>query len=57
MSDVRVRQALRAMFDDTAVDDGLAATQIDGQRRGETLDIAEFAQLAMAIRPVARQVD
>ena len=52
-----LRNALRAMFDDAAVDEGLAATKIDGQRRGETLDIAEFARLALAIRPVARQAD
>lgn len=52
-----LRNALRAMFDDAAVDEALATTKIDGQRRGETLDIAEFARLAMAIPPVARQAD
>lgn len=50
-----LRNALRAQFLDEAVDAGLAATAIDGQRRGETLDIAEFAQLAAAIPPTSRR--
>lgn len=44
-----LRNALRSMYDDAAVDAGLAATQIDGQRRGETLAISEFGALAAAI--------
>ena len=44
-----LRNALRSMFDEAGVDAALAATKIDGQRRGETLDIAEFAALAGAI--------
>ena len=44
-----LRNALRAVFDDAAVDAALAATAIDGIRRGETLDIAEMAALANAI--------
>ena len=44
-----LRNALRAVFDEAAVDAALAATKIDGIRRGETLDIAEFAALAAAI--------
>jgi 16S rRNA (adenine1518-N6/adenine1519-N6)-dimethyltransferase len=44
-----LRNALRAMFDDAAVDSALAATSIDGGRRGETLDIAEFGRLAAAL--------
>jgi 16S rRNA (adenine1518-N6/adenine1519-N6)-dimethyltransferase len=41
-----LRNALRAQFEDAAIDAALAATGIDGGRRGETLDIAEFAALA-----------
>ncbi len=41
-----LRNALRAAFDDEAVAGALAAAGIDGQRRGETLDLAEFAALA-----------
>jgi 16S rRNA (adenine1518-N6/adenine1519-N6)-dimethyltransferase len=41
-----LRNALRSAFDDAAVDGALAATGINGQRRGETLDLAEFAALA-----------
>ena len=52
-----LRNALRAVFDEAAVDAALAETKIDGIRRGETLDIAEFAQLAMAIPPAARQAE
>lgn len=47
-----LRNALRAVFDEAAVDAALVATGIDGGRRGETLDIAEFGALAAAI-PVA----
>jgi 16S rRNA (adenine1518-N6/adenine1519-N6)-dimethyltransferase len=41
-----LRNALRAVFDEAAVDAALATTGIDGVRRGETLAIAEFAKLA-----------
>ena len=51
-----LRNALRAVFDEAAVDAALAATKIDGIRRGETLDIAEFAALAAAIPPLAIEV-
>jgi 16S rRNA (adenine1518-N6/adenine1519-N6)-dimethyltransferase len=44
-----LRNALRAVFDAAAVDEALATTAIDGGRRGETLDIPEFARLAEAI--------
>jgi len=44
-----LRNALRAVFDDAVVDAALAETKIDGQRRGETLDIAEFGALAAAM--------
>jgi 16S rRNA (adenine1518-N6/adenine1519-N6)-dimethyltransferase len=46
-----LRNALRAVFDDAAVQAALAATQIDGTRRGETLDIRELAALAAALPP------
>jgi len=48
-----LRNALRAQFDDGPVDAALAKTGIDGQRRGETLDIPEFAALANALEPGA----
>jgi 16S rRNA (adenine1518-N6/adenine1519-N6)-dimethyltransferase len=44
-----LRNALRAVFLEEAVDAALAATKIDGQRRGETLDIAEFGAIAEAL--------
>ena len=44
-----LRNALRAQFEDAAIDKALAATGIDGNRRGETLDIPEFAALARAL--------
>ncbi len=44
-----LRNALRAVFDEAAVDAALAATRIDGVRRGETLDIAELAAVAAAL--------
>jgi 16S rRNA (adenine1518-N6/adenine1519-N6)-dimethyltransferase len=44
-----LRNALRAVFDEAAVDGALASTGIDGIRRGETLDIAEFGRLAEAL--------
>jgi len=44
-----LRNALRAAFDEASVDQALAVTAIDGVRRGETLDIAEFGKLAAAL--------
>ena len=44
-----LRNALRAHWDDEHVDAAFAATQLDGGRRGETLDIAEFGRLAEAL--------
>ncbi|HEY3356443.1 MAG TPA: 16S rRNA (adenine(1518)-N(6)/adenine(1519)-N(6))-dimethyltransferase RsmA, partial [Polyangia bacterium] len=45
-----LRNALRAVAPVAAVETALAAAGIDGQRRGETLDLAEFARLAAALR-------
>jgi 16S rRNA (adenine1518-N6/adenine1519-N6)-dimethyltransferase len=44
-----LRNALRAVFDEAAVDAALVATALDGHRRGETLSIDEFAALAAAL--------
>jgi len=44
-----LRNALKAMWADQEVDAALVATAIDGMRRGETLDIAEFGALAAAL--------
>lgn len=44
-----LRNALRSQFEDEAVDAGLAATKIDGQRRAETLALDEFIALAKAV--------
>ena len=44
-----LRNALRAVWPDAAVDRALVATSIDGQRRGETLEIAEFGELSAAL--------
>jgi 16S rRNA (adenine1518-N6/adenine1519-N6)-dimethyltransferase len=44
-----LRNALRAVFPEEAVDAALAATRIEGVRRGETLDIAELAAVAAAL--------
>ncbi len=44
-----LRNALRASFDPSVVDAALAATSIDGRRRGETLDVPEFAALALRL--------
>lgn len=44
-----LRNALRAVWPDEAIDAALATTKIDGGRRGETLSISEFGQLAAAI--------
>ncbi|HMG57650.1 MAG TPA: 16S rRNA (adenine(1518)-N(6)/adenine(1519)-N(6))-dimethyltransferase RsmA [Kofleriaceae bacterium] len=48
-----LRNALRAVYGDADVDRALAATGIDGGRRGETLDIAEFAGIAAALPATA----
>jgi 16S rRNA (adenine1518-N6/adenine1519-N6)-dimethyltransferase len=47
-----LRNALRAHWPDEAIDSALARIALDGGRRGETLDIAEFGRLAEAL-PVA----
>jgi len=51
-----LRNALRAAFHPEAVDAALAAAGIEGTRRGETLDIAEFARLSEALPPQAALV-
>jgi 16S rRNA (adenine1518-N6/adenine1519-N6)-dimethyltransferase len=44
-----LRNALKAHWPDAAIDTALAAIGLDGGRRGETLDIAEFGKLAAAL--------
>jgi 16S rRNA (adenine1518-N6/adenine1519-N6)-dimethyltransferase len=44
-----LRNALRAVLEEEILDDALRAAGIEGGRRGETLGIAEFAQLAEAL--------
>jgi 16S rRNA (adenine1518-N6/adenine1519-N6)-dimethyltransferase len=44
-----LRNALRARYLVEAVDAALGATGLDGGRRGETLDVPEFAALAAAL--------
>ncbi|MEO6775685.1 MAG: 16S rRNA (adenine(1518)-N(6)/adenine(1519)-N(6))-dimethyltransferase RsmA [Kofleriaceae bacterium] len=44
-----LRNALKSLWEDIAVDAALAVTAIDGMRRGETLDIPEFGALAAAL--------
>jgi len=44
-----LRNALKAAWPDEQIDAALAATKIDGVRRGETLDITEFGRLAAAL--------
>jgi 16S rRNA (adenine1518-N6/adenine1519-N6)-dimethyltransferase len=46
-----LRNALRAAWPDDQIDAALAATKIDGIRRGETLSIDEFGQLTAALPP------
>jgi 16S rRNA (adenine1518-N6/adenine1519-N6)-dimethyltransferase len=46
-----LRNALRAVWPEELVDAALATTKIDGVRRGETLDISEFGQLAANLQP------
>lgn len=48
-----LRNALRAVYPEEHVDAALSATAIDGGRRGETLDIPEFAALAGLIPVLA----
>src|SRR5690606_35738504 len=50
-----LRNALRARLSDEQIDAALAATGIDGSRRGETLDIAEFGSLAAALPVVGHE--
>lgn len=50
-----LRNALKALWPDDQVDAALAATSIDGMRRGETLDIAEFGALALALPPTSNK--
>jgi 16S rRNA (adenine1518-N6/adenine1519-N6)-dimethyltransferase len=45
-----LRNALTAQLPVERVDAALAATAIDGRRRGETLDVREFAALAAELR-------
>ena len=45
-----LRNALRAVFPDEAVDRALAAIGLDGQRRGETLSLDDFARLSEALQ-------
>lgn len=47
-----LRNAIRAVWPEDATDAALSTTKIDGQRRGETLDISEFGQLAAALPPL-----
>jgi len=44
-----LRNALSAAFDTSVVDRALGALSLDGQRRGETLSVDEFAALTRAI--------
>ena len=44
-----LRNALRAIASDEKLDASLAAAQIDGKRRGETLSVEEFAKLTDAL--------
>jgi 16S rRNA (adenine1518-N6/adenine1519-N6)-dimethyltransferase len=44
-----LRNALSAQFGAESVDRALGAASLDGQRRGETLSVEEFARLAEAI--------
>jgi 16S rRNA (adenine1518-N6/adenine1519-N6)-dimethyltransferase len=50
-----LRNALRGLFPDVAeLDAALGATGIDGQRRGETLSVEEFARLSEQLPDEAR---
>jgi 16S rRNA (adenine1518-N6/adenine1519-N6)-dimethyltransferase len=48
-----LRNALQAAAPRVAVEAALASAAIDGQRRGETLSLEEFARLADALGPAA----
>ena len=50
-----LRNALRARFEEAAVDAALSTTAIDGGRRGETLSVAELAAVARALPPARAQ--
>ncbi|HEY6176435.1 MAG TPA: 16S rRNA (adenine(1518)-N(6)/adenine(1519)-N(6))-dimethyltransferase RsmA [Kofleriaceae bacterium] len=50
-----LRNALRTIHDDAEIDAALRSTGIDGGRRGETLDIAEFAALSAALPAGSRR--
>lgn len=50
-----LRNSLRAAFNDDAVEAAFTATGIDGGRRAETLEIAEFAALANHIAATERK--
>jgi 16S rRNA (adenine1518-N6/adenine1519-N6)-dimethyltransferase len=47
-----LKNAMRSRWDDEAIVAGLAAAEIDGIRRGETLSVAEFARLSNLLAPV-----
>jgi 16S rRNA (adenine1518-N6/adenine1519-N6)-dimethyltransferase len=49
-----LRRGLRASYPGAAVDHALAAAGIDGDRRAETLSVAEYDALAPALREAAR---
>ncbi len=51
-----LRNALKSLWPDDQVDAALAATSIDGMRRGETLDIPEFGALAAALPPTTAKL-
>jgi 16S rRNA (adenine1518-N6/adenine1519-N6)-dimethyltransferase len=46
-----LRNAMRSRWDDESIAAGLAAAEIDGGRRGETLSVAEYARLSNALAP------
>jgi 16S rRNA (adenine1518-N6/adenine1519-N6)-dimethyltransferase len=48
-----LRNALRAVFEQDAVDAALAEATIDGVRRGETLSLAEYGALSRALPAAA----
>jgi 16S rRNA (adenine1518-N6/adenine1519-N6)-dimethyltransferase len=49
-----LRRGLRASYPGAAVDQALAAAGIDGDRRAETLSVAEYDALATSLREAAR---
>jgi 16S rRNA (adenine1518-N6/adenine1519-N6)-dimethyltransferase len=46
-----LKNAMRSLWEDEDIARALAAAEIDGIRRGETLSVAEFARLANALPP------